>query len=157
MKNLLLSSLLLVLTCALFGAETEVAETEEAAIEGVLIQRPDGSFMEFVLVENKINCRFYNADKQPIDPDVDRVAARIQRTQPRVRKVFTVAIPNQGVEGFRAPVFIQPPHIFRAYLSLMREGIDDPVEFYFVQYPQDLTATEPITIYESEETGEPNR
>ena len=152
MKNLLLSSLLLVLTSASFGEEAPTAK-----LEGVLIERPDGTFMQFVIQENLVFCNFLDAEKKPIDPDVDRVAARIQRTQPRVRKVFTVAVPYQGVEGFRAPVFIQPPHIFRAYLSLMREGIDDPVEFYFVQYPQDLTATEPITIYESEETGEPNR
>ena len=66
MKNFLLSSLLLVLTCASFGAQTEVAvndvvETEEskskrlkaekAEMEGLLIQRPDGTFMQVVLVE----------------------------------------------------------------------------------------------------------
>ena len=145
MKNFLLSSLLLVFTWSTFGEETP-----EVELEGVLIQRPDGNFMKFLLKGNQIYCNFFDAEMKPVDPDVDRVAVRVERTQPRVRKQFAVAIPYEGVKGLRAPVFIQPPHIFRAYLSLMREGIDDPVEFYFVQYPMDLTATEPVTVFESE-------
>jgi hypothetical protein len=158
MKNFLLSSLLLVLTCASYGAEPEVPETEavevEAAeIQGVLIERPDGRFMEFVLVENKIVCNFFDSKMQAIDPDVDRVAVRMQRRQPRVRNVFAVAIPFDGMKGLRAPIFIESPQLFMAYLSLMREGIKDPVEFYLIDYPDDLNAAEPIKIFDGEDPG----
>ena len=145
MKNFLLSSLLLVFACASFGEETP-----EVEFEGVLIQRPDGSFMEFVLVENKINCRFFNAEKQPIDPDVDRVSIRMQRRQPRVRNVYAVAIPHEGGKGLRAPIFIEKPQIFQANLSLLRDGSDDAVEFYYFLYPDALSAAEPITVFQSE-------
>ncbi len=143
MKTFLISSLFFALTFASFGEEDV-----EAAIEGVLIERPDGSFLEFLLVENKIQCNFYNEKKSPIDPDVDRIAVRMERTQPRVRKVFAVAVPQAGEPGLQSPIFVQLPHLFRAYLSLMRDGIDDPVEFYVVYYPQDLTAAEPVKIFE---------
>jgi len=145
MKTFLLSSLFFALTFVSFGEEVD-----EAVIEGVLIERPDGSFLEFLLVESKIQCNFYNEKKSPIDPDVDRIAVRMERTQPRVRKVLAVAVPEAGEPGLRSPIFVQLPHLFRAYLSLMRDGIDDPVEFYLIYYPQDLTASEPIKIFEPE-------
>jgi hypothetical protein len=153
MKNFLLSSLLLVLTCASFGAEPEVPETEAAEIQGVLIQRPDGSFLEFRVMDpgNKINCFFYDAKKKPIPPDVDRIAIRLLRNVPKMENQFMVAIPTSGLEGLGSPHFVQRPHIFRAFLSLMREGAKDPVEFYLVQYPDDLNATDPITVFESQD------
>jgi len=162
MKNFLLSSLLLVLTCASFGAEPEVPETEAAEVEaaeiaaeiqGVLIQRPDGSFLEFRVMDpgNKINCFFYDAKKKPIPPDVDRIAIRLLRNVPKMENQFMVAIPTSGLEGLGSPHFVQRPHIFRAFLSLMREGAKDPVEFYLVQYPDDLNATDPITVFESQD------
>jgi hypothetical protein len=169
MKNFLLSSLLLVFTCASFGTETEVAETEvtetevaetevtetevteteEVEMEGVLIERPDGSFMQFTLFENKFHCNFFSSKMEPIDPDVDRVAIRYVRLSSYDNR-FAVAIPYEGGRGLKAPIFIRPPHILRVYLSVMRDGIKDPVEFYIVFYPQDTEATEPITIYEGD-------
>ena len=44
MKNLLLSSLLLAFTYSAFSDEAE-----EVVLEGVVMERPDGSFLQFLL------------------------------------------------------------------------------------------------------------
>lgn len=87
--------------------------------------------MEFVLAENKIGYRFFNAQKQLIDPDIDRVSTRIKRLRPKAESFVTVAIPYEGVKGLRAPKYMQKPKIFQMNLSLMRDGSDEAVEFFF--------------------------
>jgi len=146
MKIFLLSSLLFVFAASAFGEETQ-----EVELDGVLIERPDGGFLQFTLENNRIHFYFFDAEKKKIDPDVDRISVRIDRTQPRQRRQVVIAIPYEGVRGLRAPLFIQPPHIFRAYMSLLRDGSEDAVEFYVVHYPRDTTVDDPITVYEAEE------
>ena len=119
-------------------------------MEGVLIERPDGSFAKFVFQEGLAYCYFFDAEKKPIDPDIDRVAIRIERRQPSIKTVMAVAISCEGMKGLRAPKFIKKPLIFRVNLSFMREGIDDPVEFYLFRYPDAMIAAESVTIFESE-------
>lgn len=168
MKNFLLTGLLLVLTCASFGTEAEVAvtdvvEVEEltpeqiadaiAEMEGLVVQRPDGAYMQIVLVEARFVFNFFDEKLNPVDPDVDRISIRISRRQPRQRTQITVAIPTEGIRGLRAPLAIRGPFVFRANISLMRDGIEDPVEFYVAIIPDDLTVTEPITTFESEASG----
>lgn len=168
MKRTLLFSLFLIFACASFGADTEVAVADEAEVEemtpeeiaeaiaemdGLVVQRPDESYMQIVLVENHFVFNFFSQKLKPVDPDVDRVSIRISRHQPRQRTQITVAIPTEGIQGLRAPLVIRAPYVFRANMSLMRDGIDDPVEFYIAIIPQDLTAEEPIHEFESEESG----
>ena len=168
MKNFLLSSLLLVFTCASFGAETEVAVTDLAEIEeptaeeiadaiaemeGLVVKRPAETYMQVVLVEARFVFNFFDEKLKPVDPDVDRITVRIKRRQPRQRVQRTVAIPTEGIRGLRAPLAIKAPYVFQANVSLMRDGIEDPVEFYIVIVPQDLAVDEPITAFEGEESG----
>jgi hypothetical protein len=162
MKNFLLSSLLLAFAGFALGAENDGVETdligdgeEEVAgvvVEGVLIERPDGRFIEFLLVENKMVFNFFTEAMLPEAPDVDRIAIRMKRTQPRTRTLYFSAIPTEGLPGLRAPQYVQNPLIFWAYIALINDGNDEPVEFYIVQYPQALTSPEPITVNSTEAT-----
>lgn len=150
MKNLLLSSLLLVLPWCAFSEEatTTVSEAVELEdLEGVVIERPNGSFMQLVFVENKAHCYFFNADLVPMAPDVDMVNLLIFRQQPKAEREFTVAVPFEGQPGLRAPRYIRPPRIFRMNVSLLLKEVEEAVEYYVVYYPTDKNAEEPIKVY----------
>lgn len=164
MKRILLSSLFLIFACTSLGAEAEMAvadaaEVEEltaeeiaaaiAEMEGLVVNRPDETYMQIVLVEARFVFNFFDEQLKPVAPDVDRISVRISRRQPRQRTQITVAIPTEGILGLRAPLAMKGPYVFRANLSLMRDGIEDPVEFYIAIIPQDLTVDEPMTEFDS--------
>ena len=153
MKNLLLSCIFFVLICAAFGTESEEVELESAKLEdleGVVVERPNGSFMQLVFQDNKAHCYFFDAELKPIDPDVDMVNLLIFRRQPKAEREFTVAVPYEGVRGLRAPRYIRPPRIFRMNVSLLLEDVEEAVEYYVIYYPDDESAEEPIKTYGNE-------
>ena len=128
MKNLQILSLLLSLVLVVAAR----AETPEPELGGVVIDRPDGGKLQMVMEDNRIHFYFFDAELKQIAPDVDRISVRIRSNRDKER--FTVAIPFEGMNGLRAPFFVNPPHIFIGYLTLMRDGEDDPVETYVVPY-----------------------
>ena len=165
MKSTLLSSLILVFACVAHGTAVEAPtanaseivemtpEEIEAAIaemDGLVVERPDGTYMQIVLVEARFVFNFFDEQLNPVDPDVDRISVRISRRQPRQRTQLTVAVPTEGIRGLRAPLAIKGPYVFRANMSLMRDGIEDPVEFYVAIIPQDLTVDEPKKAFDSD-------
>jgi hypothetical protein len=164
MKSILLSSLILIFACVVHGAAVEAPAVEEAAVEmtpeeieaaiaamdGLVVERPDGTYMQIVLVESRFVFNFFDEKLNPVDPDVDRITVRISRRQPRQRTQLTVAVPTEGIRGLRAPLAIKGPYVFRANMSLMRDGIEDPVEFYVAIIPQDLTVDEPKKAFDSD-------
>lgn len=125
MKKLLAFSLLFFMS--LVSAETEDPVPE---LGGTLIKRPDDTFLQLMMEGNRIHIYFFDKEKKPIPPDVDRITIRIRSIRDKPR--FTVAVPFEGINGLRAPFFVKPPHIFFAYLNLMRNGVEDPIETYVV-------------------------
>ncbi len=130
MKKLLVFSLLFALSRAL-GATGGT----EAKLDGVLIERDDGGILQLVIESNHVIFHFFDEQLNPLPADVDRITVRITFSQDSQR--FTVAIPYEGIYGLRAPVYMRPPHIFKSYLALMRNGSDEPVEAYVVGYPEE--------------------
>jgi len=128
MKKLLVYSLLILHSLVLARAGTP-----SAALDGVLIERETGGVLQFVLEGNRVCFHFFDDQMNPLPPDVDRITVRLQSSTEQQR--FTVAIPYEGVDGLRAPLFIRPPHIFIAHLALMRDGSDQPIETYVADYP----------------------
>lgn len=128
MKKLLVISLLFAFSQA--WAERGVLEADP---EGVMIERKDGGMLQLVIETNHIIFRFFDDHMNRLPADVDRITVRIQKLSEKQR--FTVAIPYEGVDGLRAPLVIRPPHIFKGYLALMRNGSDEPVATYVVDYP----------------------
>lgn len=128
MKKLLVISLLFALSPA-WGEQG----IQEPAPEGVMIERETGGLLQLVIETNHIIFHFFDDRLNPLPADVDRITVRIHA--PSTRQRFTVAIPYEGVDGLRAPLVIRPPHIFTGYLALMRDGSDEPVETYVVDYP----------------------
>jgi hypothetical protein len=106
------------------------AESPEPELAGTLIQRPNGTFLQMVMEGNRFHFYFFDAEKKPMAPDVDRISVRMRSVRDKPR--FTVAVPFEGINGLRAPYFVTPPHIFIAYLNLMRDGVEDPVETHVV-------------------------
>lgn len=168
MKSVLLSSLVLIFACASFAVDTDEAVGGEAEVveltpeeiakaiaemEGLVVQRPDESYMQIILVEARFVFNFFDQKLNPVDPDVDRISIRISRRQPSQKTQLTVAVPYEGIRGLRAPLAIKGPFVFRANMSLMRDGIEDPVEFYVAIIPRDLTVDEPMKEFESDGTG----
>lgn len=128
MKKLLVISLLFALTQA--WGEPEVPKAESG---GVMIERANGGVLQLVIETNHIIFHFFDDHMNQLPPDVDRITVRIHT--PATPQRFTVAIPYEGVNGLRAPLVIRPPHIFTGYLALMRNGSDEPVETFIVDYP----------------------
>lgn len=128
MKKRLSISLLFALAQA--WGEPGVPETEPG---GVMIERENGGLLQLVMETNHIIFHFFDDHMNPLPADVDRITVRIHSREESQR--FTVAIPYEGVDGLRAPLVIRPPHLFRGYLALMRNGGDEPVETYVVEYP----------------------
>ncbi len=127
MKHLVISMLFCL---SLATADTETPEME---LCGVLIEREYGGVLQLALDTNHIIFHFFDDQMNPLPPDVDRITVRLQSSTEKQR--FTVAIPYEGVNGLRAPLFIRPPHIFTFRLALMRNGSDQPIETYVVDYP----------------------
>ncbi|MEZ5275344.1 MAG: hypothetical protein R3F07_03055 [Opitutaceae bacterium] len=125
MKKLLAFSLLFFLSLASAESEDPVPE-----LGGTLIKRPDDTFLQLLMEGNRIHIYFFDKEKKPISPDVDRITIRIRSVRDKPR--FTVAVPFEGINGLRAPFFVKPPHIFIAYLNLMRDGVEEPIETYVV-------------------------
>lgn len=130
MKKPLVFSLLFALSLVL-GA----AQGPEAKPGGVLIEREDGGVLQLVIESNRVIFHFYDDAMNPLPADVDRITVRIRSSQKSQR--FTVAIPYDGIAGLRAPLVMRPPHIFKGYLALMRNGGDEPIETYVVEYPEE--------------------
>lgn len=112
------------------------APPEEAPkIPGVVVSRPNGSFLGVLVEDGRFKISFYDAKKKPVPVDVSRASAR----WPVHYKVFderTVLNPNGDGTALTSPKFVRPPYTFKLYLSLFGEGNDQAVEQYVIDFRQ---------------------
>lgn len=99
--------------------KTETEEEEEAPqVEGVEVAREEGGFLGLAIDGQSYVLRFYDAEKQAIEPDVARATAR-WKTPGKSGRQHTVL--NPAGSALRSPAVVRPPHVFRAYITLLSE------------------------------------
>jgi hypothetical protein len=116
------------------GADEKAGGGKEAAkIEGVTIERPNGTFLGLQIKDNNFVLTFYNKKKEKMAPDVTRATVRWPvKYQPNDER--TVLNPGGDEFSLSSPRTVRPPHNFKVYLLLFVDGNDDPVESYNLSY-----------------------
>ena len=107
---------------------------EKEELEGVVLDRADGSVLQVVLEGNKFVVRFYDEEQEPILAPFDRAAVRYK---PIVKKMErTVLLPSDDGSKMIGPKYVRKPHFFKVYLSFFNGESSDAVESYQFQYEE---------------------
>ena len=112
----------------------EAAATDDAAataevepvLEGVVVERPDGTFMTLTMEGPRAVLRFFDAEKKPIGPVVERafVKFRLSGRRPENRTLLPDAEGMALTHG--RP--LRPPFVFLAFITLVHEDGDAEVD-----------------------------
>ena len=103
------------------GSKGSKAQVEEPAkIEGMQISRGSG-FLGIQIVDSTFKLSFYDAEKKPVSPDVDRAALR---WDPKYKVGEERVILNLAADGksLSSPKTIRPPYLFKLYITLVRDA-----------------------------------
>ncbi len=108
------------------------AATEDSKLPetGVNLAREGGGWLNIEAAENRLTLRFFDAEKVPSTPDVERGSARVVYPSREDRRVV---LTREG-DTLRSPATVRPPLVFRIHLSLFRESTAEP-EGFVLQYP----------------------
>lgn len=104
-----------------------------AKIDGLVIARPDGTFLGLTLVDGKFKLSFYDKEKKPMKPDVLRAAARWPNPHGpgNNRAVLT---PSSDGTFLIAPGFVRGPYAFKLFLTLIKSENGEQTETYTVDF-----------------------
>jgi len=111
------------------------AAKAEATIKGIVLNRPKGGFLGLTLDGNNFKLAFYDAKKKPAKVDVSLATARwpVHYSVYDERAVLT---PDADGTALTSPKYVRPPYAFKLYLSLFKEGNENAVESYVIDFHQ---------------------
>lgn len=114
---------------------TAPAAKAEPTIKGIVLNRPKGGFLGLTVEGNNFKLSFYDAKKKPAPVDVALATARwpVHYSAYDERAVLT---PNGDGTALTSPKYVRPPYAFKLYLSLFKEGSQDAVESYVIDFHQ---------------------
>lgn len=101
--------------------QTAAADAEEVTVSqlvGVEREMADGTFMGLAIEGNALMLRFYDEEKQLIDPVAARAAAWWKPVNRGGRERVVL---NPSGDGLRSPPKVRPPHVFFVMLTLLDE------------------------------------
>lgn len=102
-------------------------------LDGVVAPRPSGGFIQLKMEGVQLVLRMFDSEKKPVPVDVDRAAVRLQFAS-RNPERYTL-IPSADGLSLTVGKPVRYPHVFRAYISLLRGESEDAVESYQLAYP----------------------
>ncbi len=108
------------LLVAAVAQDADVAELESQVV-GVERARDDGTYMGLAVEGNALVLRFYDEEKQLMDPSVARASAWWKPVNVGGRERVVL---NPSGDGLRSPARVRPPLVFSVMLTL----IDDEGE-----------------------------
>ena len=96
-------------------------EEEELESQLVGVERPfgDGQFMGLAIEGNALMLRFYDEEKQLIEPQAARASAW---WKPSNRTGRERVVLNPSDDGLRSQPKVRPPHVFFVMLTLLDEA-----------------------------------
>lgn len=110
-------------------------EEEEGKIEGMTLNRANGTFLGLTLAGGKYKLTFYDKKKKPVKVDVTRATARWPNMQgPGDNR--TVLNPAGDGTYLMGTQFVRPPYTFKLFLTLLQGEGDQAksVESYTVDF-----------------------
>ena len=107
----------------------------EPTIKGYVLNRPKGGFLGLTLEGNNFKLAFYDAKKKPAKVDVARATARWP-VHYMPHDEFAVLSPGGDGTALVSPKYVRPPFAFKLYLSLFKEGSENAVESYVIDFHQ---------------------
>jgi hypothetical protein len=143
-KRIALLGGLMIATLSLSAAEptpgstapaVDVKKTEEPKIEGVVIARPNGTFLGLKVEDNKFKLSFYDKKKKPMEVDVAR-ASLWWNPNYTVSRERTVLNPTPDGKSLDGGIPIRGPHAFIVHLALIQGDGDaaEATETYTVDF-----------------------
>lgn len=112
----------------------EAKQPEQGKIDGIVIARPDGTFLGLTLVEGKFKLTFYSKQKKPQRVDVLRANARWPNLHGAGQN-RTVLNPAGDGTYLLGAQFVRGPYAFKLFLTLVKADDDSvPVETYTVDF-----------------------
>lgn len=115
MKTLARFGMILFLVVGL-QAQTPDSEALESQIVGVELKRGDGTFMGLAVEGNSLTLRFYDEEKQLIDPPIARATAW---WKPRNKSGRERVVLNAAGTSLKSPPRVRPPLVFSVMLTLL--------------------------------------
>lgn len=93
--------------------------------------RPTGGWINTEIVGTRLVLKFFDKEKKPVPPDVERGFARFKYAAKNDKKAVL------GREGntLATPATVRPPHNFLLILSLSAAGAEEAAESYTFKYP----------------------
>lgn len=94
------------------------AKAAEPKIEGITINRPNGTFLGIALDGGTFKLSFYDAKKKPAKPDITRAAARWNPNYKigSERVILNLSTDGKALVGTKP---VRPPYAFKLYLTLL--------------------------------------
>lgn len=110
------------------------AETPAAAeLDGVVLPRAAGGFLQVKMEGVQIVLRTYDADKKPVKVDVDRATVRLQFAS-RSPEQYTL-VPSADGMSLTVGRPVRQPHVFRANIAFFKGESETAVETFQAAYP----------------------
>lgn len=107
------------------------AEVHELPKTGVNRPRPREGWINVEAVGTRLVVKFYDKEKKPIPPDVERGFAQFRYSSKSPAK----APLNREGDTLVSTATVRPPHNFLVLLSLFAGESAEPVESYNFKYP----------------------
>ena len=104
----------------------------EGKIEGIAIARPNGNWLGLSIKGQCFRLGFYDAHKMPMAPDCIRAVAR-WHSRNKLYQDLSVLLPATDGVSLAGNRYVQPPRIFRVFLTLIGPG-DKVLETYAVDF-----------------------
>lgn len=118
---------------ALCGAAT--GRGAEAAVDGVPVKRDNGAWLGLAASGAGYVLSFYDAEKQPVRPDVLRATVR-WRSPLKQGQQFSVLLLDTSGLRLTGNKPVQPPYVFKAILCLVNVS-GEALETYTVDFSPD--------------------
>lgn len=106
----------------------------EAELDGVVMPRTSGGFVQLKMEGVNIVLRTFDEKKKPVKVDVDRATVRLKFAS-RSEQEHYVLIPSADGMSLTVGRPVRPPHVFRANILFFRGEGSEPVESFQVPYP----------------------
>jgi hypothetical protein len=115
----------------------DAKKTEEPKIDGIVIARPNGTFLGLKVEDNKFKLSFYDKKKKPMQVDVARASLwwNPNYTVSRERSVLNPTPDGKSLDG---GIPIRGPHAFIVHIALIQgEGeAGEAAETYTVDFKE---------------------
>lgn len=98
---------------------------------GVNIARKEGGWINVEGSGTRFVIKFFDKEKKPISPDVERGLARFNYA---AKNDIRAPLHREG-DTLTTPATIRPPHNFQVILSLFTGEVGEPREVYTFKYP----------------------